>query len=84
MIIQCVSCGKRETIKHTGTAEEMKEDINRVINDGWRYVKYFAGYHCGECGKGSPYVKFVGMMKAQTKLESHVRLMRDATMVHRQ
>lgn len=84
MIVQCGSCGKGKYFDFDKSEDEIEKQIDDAVEkEGWRSVKRWNGYICGDCRKkgGDPlYNTFFGKPKTESKLNSYVNLRYDAEM----
>lgn len=81
MMIQCGCCGLMRLLSLEGTVDQIEARMNKMIaEEGWRWVKKWDGYVCGDCrkkGYDPLYEVFAGRPKASSKETSYVKLLDD-------
>ena len=79
MMIQCGSCGLMRLLSLEGTAAQIEAEMNKMIaEEGWRWVRRWDGFVCGDCRKNGYdplYEVFAGRPKASQKETSYMKLL---------
>lgn len=54
MFIQCHGCGYTEHVSLEGNFDAREKELQRMLDEGWRWAVNWQGFLCPKCFRGDP------------------------------
>ena len=55
MFIQCHGCGYTEHVSLEGNFDAREKELQRMLDEGWRWAVNWQGFLCPKCFRGDPW-----------------------------